>query len=207
MKRNLLLGLVLIASGIFSKAYADSPLTSTDISSAYHQSIWVNEARYANGWLTESLMEFIASDEYRLDARIATINELGWDIDGKHNFILMLTYLIENGMFFDEEDVFLNASGELLTCLAYMLALDDYFDVELALDIAALALNKLPDSFTSNIVFALIAAQQAVIDDDFCLAYALADIVRKDDSLTFDMELDAYYSIYQYMDLYYEYCE
>jgi hypothetical protein len=207
MRKNLLLGLVLLASLVYPKAYADSPLTSTDISSAYSGFIPVIEASQANGWLTESLMEYLADDDYRLDVRIAVINELGWDIDGKHNFVLMLTYLMDSGYFLDEEDVFINGSAELLTILAYLLALDNYFDVELAQDIAGLALNKDPYSFTVNIVFGLIAAQQAVIDQDFCLAWVLTNAVRQDDTLVFDMELDAYYSIYEYMDLYAESCE
>jgi hypothetical protein len=90
--------------------------------------------------------------------------------------------------------------------MAYLKALDNYFEVDEAIKIARKAKVKLPKSYTVNIISALIEAQKA-LDSDWCKVYTLTDDVRQDKSLTKDMRDEASKEIFSYMDEYKEECQ
>lgn len=174
-------------------AFADSPLTSTPFYTAYEGVAEVKAAVSANGELNIDLMEFLSSKN-PIAYKMAIINAIGWAFEGHNNYDRYKSFLGEK-----------TGKGKLkaenLLCLAYLKALDNYFDCVDALKIAdeALALN--PKSYTFNIIRALIKAQ-VLFDTDWCALYQATDNVRKKTDLKSDMNDGAIYIIFDYMDLY-----
>ena len=81
MKTILLAVVFLLAFSPFAKA--DSPITSTDISSSYQDVAIVQTAKSAQGALTDELMAYLADESNPIDVKMAVINQLGWDFDGR----------------------------------------------------------------------------------------------------------------------------
>jgi hypothetical protein len=90
--------------------------------------------------------------------------------------------------------------------MAYLKAMDNYFEVDEAIVYAEKAVSKNPKSFTYNIICALIKAQKAM-DGDWCMVFKITDRVRKDKSLQMDMKQEAFNIIFEYMDLYQDDCD
>jgi len=185
--------------------YADSPLTSTNISKAYQDLSIVIKATEAEGILTNELIEYLLNEENPIANKIALINELGWDIDGKNNAAIFLDYLIQKQGYGDQEDFLNNGKDFELLSMAYLKALDDYFNVSEALIYAERALSKNSESYTYNIITALIEAQIAT-RGDWCKVYKSTDQVRTKTSLETDMRDEAVTIIFDYMDSYKKYC-
>lgn len=195
--------IALFANG--SSLLADSPLTSTDIHRAYEQEAIVQSAALANGVLTDELASYLANDRNPVDLKIALINKLGWDFNGKNNADLFLNYLAKEKRFKNEKAVLKKASASVLISLAYLKALDNYFDVDDAIVIAERAVKKSKGSYTTHMITALIQAQKAM-SDSFCEAYQLVHKVRTDSSLKADLKKEADDIIFDYMKLYNEGC-
>ena len=85
--------------------------------------------------------------------------------------------------------------------MAYLKALDDYFDVDEAIVYAKKATGKNKNSYTTNIICALIEAQKAM-GSDWSEVYNLTNNVRLNRSLNRDMKEEAVKIIFEYMDLY-----
>lgn len=105
----------------------------------------------------------------------------------------------------EKDDLLKKADAAELLCLAYLQAMDNYFEVDEAIVYAETAVSKNPKSFTYNMICALIKAQQAM-DVDWCTVFNLTDRVRKDKSLQMDMNQEAINIIFEYMDLYKDDC-
>lgn len=179
--------------------FADSPLTSTPFNTAYEGSSKVQEALNCNGVISEDLMKFLNSKNNSIALKVAVINAIGWNLEGQGNYVRYNDFLGNK-----------KGKGALkaqnLLCLAYLKAMDNYFDCNDALRIAdeALALN--PKSYTFNIIHALIKAQ-VLFDVSWCELWNATDIVRKNNNLTMDMNAEAIRIIFEYMDLYQSECE
>ncbi|KAF5032759.1 hypothetical protein DSECCO2_613820 [anaerobic digester metagenome] len=179
--------------------FADSPLTSTMFYKAYEGSPKVQEALDCNGVLSDDLMKFLNSKKNGIALKVAVINAIGWNFEGQGNYARYNDFLGNK-----------KGKGVLkahnLLCLAYLKAMDNYFDCNDALRIAdeALALN--PQSYTFNIIHALIKAQ-VLFDVSWCELWNATDLVRKNESLTMDMNAEAIRIIFEYMDLYMNECE
>jgi hypothetical protein len=200
MKTNFIIVLILGLS--FSQnLFADSPLTSTDISKAYKDSKIVQLASNSEGKLNDELMNYLMDSKNPIELKIALINELGWDFDGKNNSIVFYEYLKKNNI----KDIN-EANADILICFAYLKALDNYFDVEEAIIYAKKAKTKNEKSYTINIVCALIEAQKAM-NSDWCEVYNLTNNVRINETLVKDMKDEATNVIFEYMDLYKDACE
>ena len=185
--------------------YADSPLTSTNISKAYQDLSIVIKASEAEGILTNELIEYLLNEKNPIANKIALINELGWDIDGKNNAAIFLDYLIQKQGYEDQEDFLNNGKDFEILSMAYLKALDDYFNVSEALIYAERSLSKNSESYTYNIITALIEAQIAT-RGDWCKVYKSTDQVRTKTSLETDMRDEAVTIIFDYMDSYKKYC-
>jgi hypothetical protein len=86
--------------------------------------------------------------------------------------------------------------------------LDDYFDVNQALDVASIAVILKPNSYTFNIIHALIQAQSIFENvDNWCEIYSVPTNVRYNETLDRDMKVEAEEIIFEYLSLYAEYCE
>ena len=206
MKIKTLLLFLFLILGIKQTALADSPLTSTAISEAYATDKMVVLAGKTKGLLTIELMKFLNSRSSPIAVKIAVINKIGWSFEGQNNAGLFWEYLQKNNKYKDETDFIKKADANLLICFAYLKALDNYFDVSEALELAKKAVEKdKKKSYTINIVAALIRAQKAM-DTDWCEAYKNTDKVRNKKSLVKDLNENAIFIIFEYMDLYKDYC-
>ena len=196
------LALLLISAVVLSQnLFADSPLTSTPISEAYKDSKIVQLASTTEGRLTIELMNYLNESMHPVEFKIAVINELGWDFNGKDNSTVFYEYLKEKNRYKDSDEFLNQAGGDLLICMAYLKALDDYFDVDEAIVYAKKATGKNKNSYTTNIICALIEAQKAM-GSDWSEVYNLTNNVRLNRSLNRDMKEEAVKIIFEYMDLY-----
>ena len=201
MKRKLLI-IVVIGLLFNQNLLAGSPLTSTNIHEAYKDSAIIQLALKTEGKLTVALMNYLSDTKKPIELKIALINALGWDFNGKNNSTLFYEYLKENQNLKDINET----SADILICYAYLKALDNYFDVDDAIKFAQKAKLKKKNSYTINIICALIEAQKAM-GSDWCEVYNLTNNVRINDALQIDMKEDAIKIIFEYMDLYKDYCE
>ena len=200
MKTNFIVVLI-IGLLISQNLFADSPLTSTDISKAYKDSKIVQLASRSDGKLNDELLNYLFDSKNPIELKIALINELGWDFDGKNNATVFYEYLRKNNL----KDIN-EANADILICFAYLKALDNYFDVEEAIIYAKKAKSKNEKSYTINIICALIEAQKAM-DSDWCEVYNLTNNVRINELLIKDMKEEAVNIIFEYMDLYQDDCK
>lgn len=182
--------LILVNQNLF----ADSPLTSTAISEAYQDEKIVQIAASSDGILTFELMNYLANNNNPIDLKIAVINELGWSIDGKNNSEKFLYYLEGRYNLRDINDFFNQVSGDILICMAYLKALDNYFDVNDAIIWARRARSKKPESYTVNIIGALIEAQEDM-SFDWCDPFLL----DRNNGFKIDMRKNAIDIIFEYM--------
>ena len=185
---------------LWHTAQADSPLTAIKFATVYYDNDFVRVARLTNGQLTKELMSYLVNETIPIDIKMAIINELGWNISGKSNYDKFLKYLVQNKIIKSKSKI-KNASADIILSLAYLKAMDDYFNVKKALKFANMAKKKAPKSYTVNLIAALIKAQQTM-DDDWCAVYHITDNVRQDKSLIIDMRSKASDIIFLYMDSY-----
>lgn len=200
MKTNFIIFLIL---GLFisQNLFADSPLTSSDISKAYKDSNIVQTASRSEGKLNDELLNYLIDSKNPIELKIALINELGFDFAGKNNSTVFYEYLKKNKL------VDINkTSAEILICFAYLKAMDNYFDVEEAIIYAKKAKAKNKKSYTINIICALIEAQKAM-NSNWCKVYNLTNNVRINKTLIKDMKEESVNVIFEYMDLYKDYCK
>jgi len=184
--------------------WADSPLTSSDIYKAYINNPMVKKTPLM-GVLNLDLMAYLSDPAAPLEVKVAVINKLGWDTNGKNNASLFLNYLKELRGYHTEVDFTDNCSSAELLCYAYLKAMDDYFDVKKALIIATKASEIEPKSFSVNFITQLIQAQDIFLEDG-CKAYQAVAKVNNNKELLFDMKQEAIEIVFEYMNLYKKYC-
>lgn len=192
--------LIFIGILCFPKAFADSPLTSTPFHEAYQKEKIVQLALNAAGVITPKLMKYLSHPKKPIALKLALINALGWDVDGQHNAGIFYAYLKDKKKLNTLE----NNNADLQICYAYLKAMDDYFDVEEALEYANRARSK-SSSYAVHLVASLIEAQQKM-DSDWCGVYLASDQVRNNSELNLDFNPGASAIIYNYMERYADYC-
>jgi hypothetical protein len=205
MKINISIASLLLMLINYS-AKADSPLTSTDFYTAYSNIDIVNEAHKTQKF-TDKIGDYLSSPQNSIDKKVAVVNALGWNFDGKNDAELFRRYLgkkygIRNKLTVSMDDF----TGDELLCLGYMTAMDDYFKPQDAIEIVEMALKKDPKSYTFNIITSLVKAQN-MMDKSWCDLFKLTDAVDKNSSLTMDMKKDAIKIIFDYMNLYKDSCK
>ena len=203
LKLSLLLLLAILLNSNLLKA--DSPLTSTNIYEAYNELLIIDVALEADGKINQEIMFFLTGSQ-SIDKKMALINALGWNIDGQNNAETFLDFLQKKKKYKNRFDFMQKGTADELLCMAYILAMDNYFDVREALEIAEKALSKNKKSYTFNIITALIRAQN-VFDKDWCEVYKCTDSVRKNKKLKLDLQKPALDIIFGYMDLYKDECK
>jgi hypothetical protein len=185
---------------------ADSPLTSTEFSQAYREFSIVTEALEQGGKINDKISKFLADKSKPIDEKMAVINALGWDINGKNNADYFFNYLKKKRKYKDLDNFLNKGRADELLCYAYLKAMDNYFDVKEAFKFAEKALSLNPKSYTFNIITALIKAQ-IVFRGEWCDVFKSTDAVRNNESLKMDMDESAIVIIFEYMDGYQEYCK
>jgi hypothetical protein len=194
-----------VTAGLAAAAFADSPLTSTHFSEAYEDEPIVTAAREAKGVINARLMDYLASEYNPVDVKMAVINELGWQFDGRNNSKLFLDHLIQNRKYSSEKKFYKKGRPDELLSYAYLKAMDNYFKVDDALRYAERALKKNSESRTFQLITGLIRAQKTM-DESFCGVYRITDQIRKNEKLMNDLRTKAVDVIYEYMDIYGESC-
>jgi hypothetical protein len=203
LKKTLICLSIIIFS---SSAFADSPLTSTNFAAAYTDQPMVIAASKTEGYINNYIMDYLTSDKYPIDVKMAIINEFGWKISGKNNSQAFWVYL-KNKHGYVDKDAFIKAGkADELLAMAYISALDDYFNVDDAIVFAEKALEKNPESRTFNLIAGLIKAQKTM-DSDWCEVYKITDRIRKNIELKNDMKPEAVKIIYDYVDIYGDECK
>jgi len=203
--KKIILFLAAIVMQYFA-AMADSPLTSTPFWEVYQKEKIIIKAQKAGGILTTELADFLISKKGKIDVKMALINCLSWNLNGKKNSVIFLNRLLEKNIYKTSSEFREKGSAEHLLCMAYLKAMDDYFTVTEALDWAEMATTKNSGSYTFAIIHALIKAQ-FYFDDDWCNVWQSTNQVRENRLLKQDMKPQAIEIIFTYMDLYREYCQ
>ncbi len=186
-------------------AFADSPITSTDIYKSYLDISAVNNAK-ESGVLNDYLAEQLLSDEVTIDVKVAIINALSWDFDGKNNAEIFKSYLLDQ---YKKEtfDMSYLSDHELL-CLGYLTVMDDYFHPNEALPYFSQVSGELKTSYTSSLIHALVKAQMILHQyKEWCKVWSIVDAVNNDNSLTMDMRLSAIIDVMEYIGPYEKYCK
>jgi len=192
-------------------AKADSPLTSTNFCEAYSDVTIVQKAINGGGIITEEIMNFLSSKKEKIDVKMAVINSLSWDFDEKSNYQIYLEYLEKKHKVKKaekEKKFYKKLSADETLALAYLLSLNNCFEVNEAVEMAnkAVAKNKTSSqSYTFHIIRGLIKAQ-SLFDSDWCLLWKATNLVRTNQELKKDMREEAITIIFDYMDLYKGYC-
>ncbi len=194
--KSLSLLIVIVVSVMTARA--DSPLTSTSFYTSYLGIPEVKAASEAGGVLNSDLMDFLKAKK-PVAHKMAVINALGWSFEGQSNYQLFKDYL-------GNKTGKGKRKAENLLALAYLKALDNYFDCRGALALADEALSLNPKSYTFNIIHGLIKAQ-VLFDSNWCDVYNATNSVRTNSELTMDMNNGAIQVIFTYMDLYKADCE
>ena len=185
-------------------SYADSPLTSTPFHQAYDGVKMVEYAR-EHPTLDKKIAKFLMKESAALHHKAAVINAMGWNSQGKDNAELLLDHLVKKRKIGNDEKDFEKLTAHDLFCMGYCMAMDNYFDVEDAASVLALASSKMPNNFTARFIHALVMAQIA-FDVDWCDVWKLVSEVEQDGSLKRSMKPTAINIVMEYISLYRESC-
>jgi len=183
---------------LFTTLKADSPLTSTDLSKGYEANKWVVEAK-ANSLITDKMSQFLIG-KGSLGEKLAVICTLGWGENAAMNAYNFSVYLTK-------KKPTSKRTGDDYCCLAYLQALGNYFDVKEAKMTAEFAVDKNPESFGCNIIFALIKAQEHLHNNTWCDVFKVCEAVRTNTNLKQDMKPEAVKGIFDYINIYKEECK
>ncbi|MEM7040771.1 MAG: hypothetical protein AAF570_27665 [Bacteroidota bacterium] len=204
--KKIILSLGLLV-GIFSISLADSPITSTGFAEAYKDHKMVKKAQEAGGLLNKKLMKYLAHPSKPIDIKMAIINAIGWDIDGKDNYGTYLNFIAQKRKTTaGAADFYDKLKRDDFLCLAYIKAMDNYFNVDEAMKLAEMARKANPNSYTCQIVTGLIFAQKA-FDSDWCKVWRIVYKVQQNSNLEQDMKREAKKIIFDYMGLYKDECK
>jgi hypothetical protein len=214
-KISLIIGLL-----ITSIAKADSPLTSTNFSTAYSSEQIVMAAARARGKVTKQIMEYLIDETKPIGVKVAAINQLGWDINGKNNAQVFINFIQEKRdasdtisiSYIDQAEFNTDSisgfnierlNADELLCYSYLMALDNYFVVDEAVELAEKAVQLKPDSYTFCIITALIQAQHiSHTGANECEISKICKSIKNDPTLKKDLNEQAIKIIYEYMDSY-----
>jgi len=195
LKRLCFLLLLIYLTGL---GWADSPLTSTPLWKGYRDLPQVTMARDLER-LNTSLALYLLSGA-SLDKKIAVINALSWNYEGKQNAMLFREVLGQKYKSQDDKVIEGRMTAEERLCLAYLTAMDDYFHVERALAMARQARKRLSQSFTADVITRLIEAQSRFAEQD--KLWTLVEPAFTNKQFKPDMRPEGRKQIYDYMILY-----
>jgi hypothetical protein len=201
MKQTLLL---LLFTFSINSVFADSPLTYTDFYKAYMDVPMVQEALKSKGKITNEMMEYIDNDTNPLDIKLAIINAIGWDHKGLINSKIFFKYVINNKKYktdFSGDYMAFKwyATRDELICYSYMRAMDNYFDVVDAFEMAGEAVRKYSDSFSVNMIYNLIKSQGLTAFGENCYASKMFLTLKDNPKLKIDMRKESMSYVFEYM--------
>ena len=204
MKKASLLSLIFIVVMLFTvNVYADSPITSTNFSSAYMDQDIVNKALETKV-LNSDIAKFLTDSKNNYGVKAAVMNALGWNFNGKDNAERYAKLVLNKSV--KDLDI-TQLSGNDSFCIGYLMALDDYFNVDDAIPYLEKAKKEIPNSYTVSIITALVKSQDALQAGKTFTVWNNVKEVQDNKSLTQDMKPEAVDIILNYMHLYDKYFE
>jgi hypothetical protein len=204
--------IIIISIFTINSVWADSPITYTDFYKAYTDVPMVQQALKSKGKISDVMMTYLAVDSNTLDVKLAVINAIGWSHKGITNSTGFLNYVVKTKKYKVEANgksisFKWYATPDELICYAYLRAMDNYFDVIDANEIAELALKKTPNSFSVNMIVRLIKAQGLNLLNEDCFGYAQFNTLKTNTQLQMDMRKEAEKYIFEYMNSIGENCK
>lgn len=197
MKKIVLLLLVLPA--LRSVVLADSPITSTPIHEAYQDIGIVAKASAEKAVFDDSMLAFLADAAQPIDQKVALCSALGWQMKGKSK--RFSDHLSKRPNWRPQQ-----MSGDEMLVMSYLMALDDYNNMDLPLALATKALARNKQSYTFRMIHALILAQKQ-FDTSWCKLFITVAAVERNKNLRQDLRNRAVNIIFDYINLYQESCE
>ena len=197
--------------------YADSPLTSIDLTEGNEKDEMVQYAKASGGDFDDKLLDFLLDDNNALNRRLVVINAIGWEggvsESRTYDFLVALSDQLSMDLDMltanDPADLQDIISGETFLCLAYVAALENYLESPAVLfDLVEVAYNdpQVQKSFTAMTVIGLMRAQH-FMDYDWCMVYEQTDVLQQNKSkFKMDLSKEAYNNVFEYMDFYADYC-
>ena len=151
------------------------------------------------------MLEFIDNESNPLDVKFAIINAIGWEHDGVKIIKLYFMFVMNKKKYKTEfgGDFMAfkwNATRDELICYSYMKALDNYFDVTDAFEMAGEAVRKYPDSFAVNMIYNLIKSQGLTAFGEYCYASKLFLTLKDNPKMKMDMRKESMIYVFEYMD-------
>ncbi len=197
MKKLLATAILFLTLFIFSvPAFADSPITESDISRAYMDVAIVKEASQQHGKINANISSYLSNAKNPIDVKAAVINALSWSSDGKANADAYSKTIYKVPVSKLKTD---SLSGDQLFCIGYLMAMDNYTETKSALSFLKLAEKKSNNSFTVSIIRAVVESQNG---DDSIWNYFKP--LLQNSNLKKDMRQDAVNIILNYVALYEE---
>ncbi|MBO7569130.1 MAG: hypothetical protein J6T11_02085 [Bacteroidaceae bacterium] len=189
--------------------WADSPLTSSDFAESYNDQPMVQMALKlsddSDAGIPVSMLNYLADKKSPVDVRLAVINAIGWNFDGKTSGQQLYEYLSTRYKAKTVDKLAKKLDAGTLAVYAYALAMSNYFEVQEAQDLAHKAVKKnKTKSFSVAFIASLIDAQ-VHLDGDWGMVYKVVNDVLHDGSLHLDMRQEAIDSVMEYIGEYKNY--
>lgn len=199
MKKIAIAGLMLFLF-IASTVKADSPLTSTYFATSYYNYPIVSQAELARE-VNDAVAAFLLDEKNPIDAKAAVINAIGWSYDGTKNADKFKEYLAKAKGITTAQINLDNLTAHQLFCLGYLQAMDNYFELDEAINILEKAAAKNKTSFTIQLILNVTKSTKTM-DTDYCKVWSLTADVLNNKTLQRDMKTAAIQSVVDYMILY-----
>ena len=206
MKRLLTIMLLTLS---WALTWADSPLTSSDFAESYKDQSMVQMAlKLSDDSDTDipvSMLNYLADKKSPVDVRLAVINAIGWNFNGKTSGQQLYEYLSTRYKAKTVDKLAKKLDAGTLAVYAYALAMSNYFEVADAQELAHKAVKKdKSKSFSVAFIASLIDAQ-VHLDGDWGMVYKVVNDVLHDGSLHLDMRQEAIDSVMDYIGEYKKY--
>lgn len=221
-----LIGMTMLIASLMGirPAQADSPLTSTDLATAYED---ILEVRVARRWKRAEglILDFLLGDA-PLDQKVAVVNALGWNIDHQTNGIRFFQGVAQRENIPQKSLTLKHLTQDDWVVLGYLLAMDNYQQIlplGANLNIAdtvpsalrsitpddllnkAIAQNR--NNFTIQFVASLVEAQRS-FDRSWCDVYLESTLVLdRFPPETRNMRESAVTEAMSYLESYESYCQ
>ena len=203
MMRKYFTFLFVLLTGNFVSA--DSPLTSTDFYKAYLDVPMVAKVSKSNGILTDEIFDYLNSNLNSIDKKIAVINALKWNFNGKKNAPYYIKKLFAIHKDYNAKSFYYKGTAQELLFYAYLKSLDNYFDVKKALVFSNRAAELKPNSYTVSIINNLIKSQ-TIFQNEWCEIYKIMNDIKTNRKLVCDFRSEASNLIFNYIDCYKNSC-
>jgi hypothetical protein len=170
----------------------------------------VDAALDAKGKITNHIMLYLSDQAYPIDVKMAVINALGWNFNGQNNYERYLQFVeMRSGVTQKEKGFYKKIDSDEILALAYLKAMDNYFDVSKAKKLSSMAIassRRATLSYTFRLIDALIGSQQAM-EGNWCNVYQIAHSIKQNPSLRWDFPVEADDIVFDYIDLYKKDCK